>query len=475
VKKLKILSLVLVLLFFGSTLAIATTNWTTSENYEMEVFGYNVYKFQGSGHYAIFYPLPNGTVRLLKMGKVGALPVFVKIPRGAWLKEYSKNPMVLKALPTPVVVFVNDKGIGVESLHGSRITLKPFQIPTRPEPLSIKPCPGGYVPVGSRYCVPKDPTSNWVDVIASKTVTEPISFLSLEIDNKVLGDVVFTMWLFLSESTYSYWTVGIDLGGIEVRSAKVGENFEGKSLDIEYSTPGTITPNNPTWSRYLNLYVKYQVVVFGVLAYDRYTGKFTKIPITATYPLEILSTGKYTIHETQNGPTYVEGNPNGLFSPQITSQPQYYRIPTQVDLERKYVSAEGGRRTLVDKRSVSYSELSSSSSISIPIGPLAVNELESIGVLSKYPGVLRELEIVSLTLGFHKMSGEISGFHYFLSAIPQRDCSVLSYKITLRTQDYQHVGVPMLLVTVTDGNSGGLCNPQTGVCISSHDGNGIDR
>ncbi|WP_297073021.1 hypothetical protein [Thermococcus sp.] len=48
--------------------------------------------------------------------------------------------------------------------------------------------------------------------------------------------------------------------------------------------------------------------MFGVLAYDRYTGKFTNIPITATYPLEILSTGKYTIHETQNGPTYVEGN-----------------------------------------------------------------------------------------------------------------------------------------------------------------------
>ena len=141
------------------------TNWATSENSKMEVFGYNVYKFQGSGHYAIFYPLPDGTVKLLKTGKVGTLSVFLKVPREAWLKEYSKNPTALKALSTPIIIFVNDNGIGIESLHGSRITLKPFQIPTKPEPLSIRPCPGGYVPVGGRYCVPKDPTSNWVDVI----------------------------------------------------------------------------------------------------------------------------------------------------------------------------------------------------------------------------------------------------------------------------------------------------------------------
>ena len=179
-------------------------NWTTGENSEIKIFGYNVYNFQGSGHYAIFYPLPNGTVKLLKTGTVGRLPVFVKVPKEVWLREYSKNPTALKALPTPLVMFVNDNGIGVESLHGGRIALKPFRISNKMEPLNVRPCPSGYVPVGSRYCVPKDSTSNWVDVIASKTVTEPISFLGLEVDNRVLRDLVFTMWLFLGESTYSY-------------------------------------------------------------------------------------------------------------------------------------------------------------------------------------------------------------------------------------------------------------------------------
>ncbi len=85
------------------------------------------------------------------------------------------------------------------------------------------------------------------------------------------------------------------------------------------------------------------------------------------------------------------------------------------------------------------------------------------------------MDIISITLGFHTASDEVSSFHYFLSAIPQRDCSVLFYNITLKTQDYQHVGIPMLLVTVTDGNSGGICNPQTGVCIDSHDSNGASK
>ncbi len=452
-KRLKILSLALVLLF-GSALAMATTNWAISGNSEVKVFGYNVYRFQGSGYYVIFYPLPNGTVKLLKTGKVGMLPVLVKIPRKPWLKEYSKHPTALKALPVPLLIFVNDKGIGFATLRGSKVTLKPFQIPTKPKTTgsSSKTCPSDYIPLGTEYCIPKNPTANWVNIIASKTITEPLPFLGLEINNRVLRDVVFTMWLFLGESTYSYWTVGIELGGIEVCSAKVGENFQGKPLNVEYSTPGTINPNNSTWSRYLNLYVEYEVVVFGVLAYDRYTGKFTRIPITATYPLEILSTGRYTVYETENGPKLVEGNSNGLFSPSITTRPRYYRVPSNTNTEREYVTA-GGRKTLVDKRSISYWELSSSSGISIPIGPLAVSSLEEAGVLSEYPSVLKELDIVSLTFGFHTSSGEVSGFHYFLSAIPQRDCSVLLYNVTLRTRDYRHVGVPMLLVTVTDRKS----------------------
>jgi len=449
----KIVSLVIILVVSSSALVLATNGWVLDGNTPVKLFGYNVYKFQGSGHYAIFYPLPNGSVKLLKTGKVGILPVFVKIPEKQWLKEYSKNLTALKALPAPLVIFVNDRGLGFATLKGSKITLKPLQVPNKPKTTGLRTCPSGYIPFGTRYCIPQNPNTNWIDIIASKTVIEPISFLGLEIDNQVLKNVYFDMALFLSEGTYSYWTIGINVGGVTVTSVKRGEHFEGKALSIDYYTPGTINPNNSTWSRYLNLYVKYQIIVFGVLAYDRYTGKFTKIPITATYPLEILSTGKYTIHETQNGTKYVEGNESWAFAPIITSEPNYYKIPSSENITRKYISSGNGRKTIIEKVINSNWEFSSSSSVSIPIGPAAVETLEEAGVLTEYPLVSDELDALSLTLGFHEYSGETSNLHYAINALPVRGCSVLFYNTTVRTQDYQHASVPMLLVTVTDGKS----------------------
>ncbi len=459
----RVAGLLFVLLLLGG-LVVAVASWILDDDNTIRVFGYNVYRFGGSGHYAIFYPLPNGTVKLLKTGRAGILPVLVKIPRESWLKEYSKHPAALKALPTPLVIFVNDKGIGVESLHGSKITLKPFQIPIGP---NDKPCPGGYVPIGSRYCIPKNPTANWINIIASKTITEPLSFLGLEIDNQVLKNVSFTIQLTLGESTYSYWTVGIDVAGFSVRTAKLGENFQGKAFGMEYTTAGFVNPDGLTWSRFVNLYVEYEVVVFGVLAYDRYTGKFTRIPVTATYPLEILSTGRYTVYETENGPKFVEGNESWIFAPTITTQPNYYEIPSSASITSKYIHANGSR-LIFNKWSVAYWGLSSYSSLSIPLGSLAFSALDETGVLSKYPSVLKELDILSLTISFSQHSNEISGFTYSLKAVPQRDCSVLFYNTPVRTEDYGYVGVPMLFVTVTDGKSGGICIPHTGVCTETH-------
>ncbi len=465
--KLKKISLVIVLVVFSSALVLATNGWVLDGNTPVKLFGYNVYKFQGSGHYAIFYPLSNGSVKLLKAGKTGILPVLVKIPRESWLKEYSKHPTALKALPAPLVIFVNDKGIGFATLRGSKVTLKPLQIPNKPKTTGPKTCPSGYVPFGTEYCIPQNPTTNWIDIIASKTVIEPISFLGLEIDNQVLKNVYFDMCLFLSEGTYSYWTIGIDVGGVTVESVKLGEHFEGKVLSIKYYTPSSVSPNISTWLRYVNLFVKYEVVVFGVLSYDRYTGKFTRIPVTTTYPLEILSTGRYTIYETQNGTRCVEGNYSQLFAPKITSEPNYYKIPSSADITRKYINSGNGRRTIIEKVINSNWEFSSSSSISIPIGPAAVETLEEAGILSEYPLVSDELNALSLTLGFHEYSSEYSTLHYAINALPVRDCSVLFYNTTVRTQDYQHVGVPMLFITVTDGKSQEICNPHTGLCAES--------
>ncbi len=52
--KLKIISLVIVLVVFGSVLALATNGWVLDGKAPVKLFGYNVYKFQGSGHYVIF-------------------------------------------------------------------------------------------------------------------------------------------------------------------------------------------------------------------------------------------------------------------------------------------------------------------------------------------------------------------------------------------------------------------------------------
>ncbi len=43
------------------------------------------------------------------------------------------------------------------------------------------------------------------------------------------------------------------------------------------------------------------MLVLGILAYDKYTGELTRIPMVATYSLEIMNTGNYTIYETSPG------------------------------------------------------------------------------------------------------------------------------------------------------------------------------
>ncbi|MDK2915055.1 MAG: hypothetical protein PWQ79_1970, partial [Thermococcaceae archaeon] len=275
---------------------VAATIWGLSEEEPLQIFGYDVYKFEGSGHYAIFYPMPNGTIKLLKTGKVGMFPTFVKVPRDAWIKEYANKGDTLKATPTPIVIFVNERGLGIASLKGSRVKLKELEIPETSEvaATSTNPCPKDYIPEGYRYCIPKDPTSNWIKIIASKVVIDEISFLGLRIDNHVLKDINFDMRLFLSEATYSHWTAGIDVGPVTLITTKFGESFRGKGLKLYYTTPCEVNPQSSLWSRYVNLDVKYVVAVYGVLAYDRSTGEYTEMPLVLTYPLEILTTGSYT-------------------------------------------------------------------------------------------------------------------------------------------------------------------------------------
>ncbi|MDI3476170.1 MAG: hypothetical protein PWQ95_1898 [Thermococcaceae archaeon] len=414
---------------------VAATIWGLSEEEPLQIFGYDVYKFEGSGHYAIFYPMPNGTIKLLKTGKVGMFPTFVKVPRDAWIKEYANKGDTLKATPTPIVIFVNERGLGIASLKGSRVKLKELEIPETSEvaATSTNPCPKDYIPEGYRYCIPKDPTSNWIKIIASKVVIDEISFLGLRIDNHVLKDINFDMRLFLSEATYSHWTAGIDVGPVTLITTKFGESFRGKGLT---------------------------------------TGEYTEMPLVLTYPLEILTTGSYTIYETPDGgQKYFESNPGSTFYvPSITREPHYLEIPSSADSERIWINQGDGRRFIIDEWLTESWHLSSESSFSIPIGPAAVKALEKAEVLKKYPQVRRILNSISLTIGFHKTANQMSMLIYSLQATPREDCYALRYYQKLDVaEDYNKVKVPIFMVTVTNGKSPGFCDPRTGHCTTSTD------
>ena len=476
-RKIVLALLIIAALGMGMVSLAAATPWILSEDKPLQILGYDVYKFEGSGHYAIFYPMPNGSVKLLKTGKVGILPTFVKVPRNAWLKEYATTGNTLKAVPTPIAIFVNERGLGIASLRGSRVKLKELEIPktARVTTASARPCPTGYIPEGYRYCIPKDPTSNWIKIIASKVVTDEISFLGFRVDNYVLKGIDFEMKLRLNDATYSHWTAGIDVGPITIFTTEFGDKFEGKELKLEYTTPAEIDPQGSAWSRYVNLDVKYVVAVYGVLAYDRYTGKYTEMPVTLTYPLEILTTGSYKIYESTDGTQrYVEFNPGStLYVPSVTKDPHYLTIPQSMNSERIWVDHRGGRRLIVDEWITNGWYFSSESSFSVPLGPGAVEALEKAGVLSKYPSIGRVLNSLSLTIGFHKTSSQESELIYRLQATPNRDCYALRYYQNLNVaKDYNKVKVPLFLITMTDGKSPGICNPRTGLCATS---TGMDK
>ncbi|WP_054840271.1 hypothetical protein [Thermococcus sp. JCM 11816] len=155
-----------VVLFLMSTLSlsivslVAAATWGLSEGEPpLRIFGYDVYKFEGSGHYAIFYPMPDGSIKLLKTGKIGIFPTFVKVPRNAWIKEYATTGNTLKAMPTPIVIFVNDKGLGIASLKGSRVKLKELEIPeiSKITTASAHSCPKDYIPRRIPLLHPKKP------------------------------------------------------------------------------------------------------------------------------------------------------------------------------------------------------------------------------------------------------------------------------------------------------------------------------
>ncbi|WP_240912025.1 hypothetical protein [Thermococcus sp. GR5] len=313
------------LILLGGTAAGALNYTAGNEDSVTRILGYDVYKIEGSGDYIIYYPLPNGSIKVLKKGEAGGFfPTFVKVPRQEWIRELSTGEEALYAPPTPLILYVTKDGkLGIKSLTSSRVELdgeKTLNLKGGVGVQVIGSCPRGWIDFGGRYCLNPQWDLYFESRAKSKTFNEWVSVMGLKIENKVAEEIDFDWDLVLSRSTYSYWTIGIDVGPLTVLSVSKGHRFEGWALDISYQSLGPLTVNSNTWERYLNIKVEYIVAHAKVPAYDKLTRRYVDIEIAQTYPIKIHSTGKYTIWESPTRGIYFTES-QGNNPPRITTTP----------------------------------------------------------------------------------------------------------------------------------------------------------
>ncbi|MFA4641066.1 hypothetical protein [Pyrococcus kukulkanii] len=88
------------ILVIGSTTVGAMNYLAGNKDGITRIFGYDVYRIEGSGKYIIYYPLPNGSVKVLKRGRAGGFfSTFVKVPRYEWVRTLLTGEKALYAPP----------------------------------------------------------------------------------------------------------------------------------------------------------------------------------------------------------------------------------------------------------------------------------------------------------------------------------------------------------------------------------------
>ncbi|AEH25033.1 hypothetical protein [Pyrococcus yayanosii] len=463
------LLVVWLLILFGGTIVGALNYMVNNEDSVSRIFGYDVYKIEGSGNYVIYYPLPNGSVKVLKIGKAGGFfPVFVKVPRQEWIKEFSTTEKALYAPPTPLILYITKDGrLGVKSVTSSRIRLEGefLDLKGSYNVQATGSCPNGYMDFGGRYCL----ASNWDFYFESrakaKTFDEWVSVMGLKIENRVAEEIDFDWDLLLSRSTYSYWTIGIDVGPFTVLSVSKGHNFEGWALDVSYQSLGPLTVNSNTWERYLNIRVGYIVVHAKVPAYDKLTKKYVDIEIVQTYPIKIHSTGDYNIKELGEGWRFEKSV--GQNPPRITKTPNIWSISKEAEWKRKWIGNIGNWEEAVFIKQLQANSLSSRSSLSIPIGYAAGKYLTGVS-----PKLGRLASALSLTFGFHKCMNAVSIAVYDVDIKPRKSCYAMYSVVSVNVRaGGPKVNVPLVFGIITDGKSPSPpCNPRTGICITTKNG-----
>jgi len=194
-------------------------------------------------------------------------------------RQLSTGEEALYAPPTPLILYVTrDGNLGIKSLTSSRVELDGKGILNLKGEVEVTgSCPRGWIDFGGRYCLNPQWDLYFESGAKSKTFNEWVSVMGLKIENRVAEEMNFDWVLVLSRSTYSYWTIGIDVGPFTVLSVSRRHHFEGRALDIGYEPLGPLTVNSDAWERYLN---KGIVAHAKVPAYDKLTGEYVNMRCT---------------------------------------------------------------------------------------------------------------------------------------------------------------------------------------------------
>ena len=248
-------------------------------------------------------PLPNGKLTVLEKGSLGKV-LEATVRNGEWVTYLKEDSHVLKSVPAPIVLyFTSDNRIVVGTLKdgklGQTVELNLTKLLERAGSgntgKGVSECPKGYVQVSDRYCIDENEpvvkgrvklVQEWVPFMGMKidTVREPINVVSLS-------------WGIILDSTA---VAGYTLNVAGTPAAVPGNEYDGEKLRIAYSPEGIgLRTSNGSIERYVNLPLRYLTFRMEIACYDRYTGEYTHIPISGTYPVEIQLTGEYNLTEGQ--------------------------------------------------------------------------------------------------------------------------------------------------------------------------------
>ncbi|AAL80705.1 hypothetical protein PFDSM3638_02915 [Pyrococcus furiosus DSM 3638] len=336
--KLRTIAIILALVTLASVSSIAMENFMDIER---------AY-FQGRAKVFIFQPLPEGGIKLLKQGHLGGI-VSLKTESKEWREALAtKN---LSAVPTPLIIYFTEDGkIGVKSFKpGEQIILEgmfpiedvaePSQKPDLKIPfiarikykvrsfLGTSSCPQGYEELNYRYCI----IENWEYLkdsyyADSRTFIEWVPFMGVKVRSegyKEIKSISIAWGIQLTTNMKSMWTLSVD--GIPI--IDFGESYSGSTLRVSYSPEEEIKTKDGYLDRYLNLPLKYVVVVYNVPVYDKLTKQYATIPIAGTYPIEIMLSGEYRLTESDLNRGYLLTNylVSSHFPDDATSKPKVIR------------------------------------------------------------------------------------------------------------------------------------------------------